>query len=160
MVPQEPLASFAMGCFWSPEELFRNVAGVTHAVVGYTGGVTKNPTYHEIHERDTGHAEAIQITFDPQQVSYEQLLQLFWANHNPTTPNQDGPNIGSQYRSVIFYHTPEQQQAAEHSKAELTGSGKWKRPVVTEIVPAQKFYPAEEYHQRYLQKRGLERCHM
>ncbi|RAL25910.1 peptide-methionine (S)-S-oxide reductase MsrA [Thermoflavimicrobium daqui] len=153
------LATFGAGCFWGVEEAFRNVSGVTQTAVGYMGGHTENPTYEEVCTDRTGHAEVIQLEYDPEQVSYDELLNLFWTMHDPTTLNRQGPDIGTQYRSVIFYHTPEQKQLAEASKNNLNQSGRFSKPIVTEIVPAATFYRAEEYHQRYLQKRGLGSCH-
>jgi peptide-methionine (S)-S-oxide reductase len=151
-------ATFGAGCFWGVESTFRNVAGVTDAAVGYAGGKTENPTYEDVCTDETGHAEVVQVEFDPGVVSYEQLLNVFWANHNPTTLNRQGPDVGTQYRSVIFYHTPEQRTTAEASKANLEKSGKFRGPIVTQIEPAPKFYRAEEYHQRYLEKRGQSHC--
>ncbi len=153
-------ATFAAGCFWGVEEIFRTRPGVIDTVVGYTGGTMDGPTYEEVCTDQTGHAEAVQVTYDPKKISYEELLKIFWENHNPTTPNRQGPDIGSQYRSVIFYHTPEQEKAARGSKEMLQSSGKYKKPIVTEIVAATPFYKAEEYHQKYLVKRGLETCHI
>ncbi|PTX49623.1 peptide-methionine (S)-S-oxide reductase [Melghirimyces profundicolus] len=153
-------ATFGAGCFWGVEELFRKVDGVTSTAVGYMGGTKENPTYEEVCTNRTGHAEVVDLEYDPSVVSYEELLQIFWDNHNPTTLNRQGPDIGSQYRSVIFYHTPEQKEIAEKSKKELEASGKWKDPIVTQIEPAGPFYRAEEYHQRYLQKRGQSSCHI
>ncbi|MCY4672800.1 MAG: peptide-methionine (S)-S-oxide reductase MsrA [Bacteroidetes bacterium] len=151
-------ATFGAGCFWGIEEMFRQLPGVTETAVGYSGGQTKNPTYHEVCSKHTGHAEVVSITFDPTQVTYAQLLDIFWNNHNPTTPNRQGPDVGSQYRSVIFYHSESQKTEAEASltrfQARLT------RPIVTEITPACTFYRAEEYHQQYLEKRGLTHCHL
>jgi peptide-methionine (S)-S-oxide reductase len=126
--------------------------------VGYAGGKTENPTYEDVCSHDTGHAEVVQVEFDPAAVSYDRLLEVFWANHNPTTLNRQGPDVGDQYRSVIFYHSPEQQAAAEASKAQLDQSGRFKNPIVTVIEPAPTFYRAEDYHQRYLEKRGLSHC--
>lgn len=151
-------ATFGAGCFWGVETTFRNVKGVTDAAVGYAGGKTENPTYEDVCSDETGHAEVVQVEFDPTVVSYRQLLEVFWANHNPTTLNRQGPDVGRQYRSVIFYHTPEQRAAAEESKAELEKGGRFRRPIVTQIEPAPAFYRAEEYHQRYLEKRGLSHC--
>jgi peptide-methionine (S)-S-oxide reductase len=131
---------------------------VTNATAGYAGGTTENPTYEDVCAHHTGHAEVVQVEFDPAIVSYGQLLDVFWSNHNPTTLNRQGPDVGDQYRSVIFYHTPEQQAAAGESKARLEQSGRFKRPIVTYIQPAPPFYPAEDYHQRYLEKRGLSHC--
>jgi peptide-methionine (S)-S-oxide reductase len=151
-------ATFGAGCFWGVEATFRATRGVTNATVGYAGGTTENPTYEDVCGHGTGHAEVVQVEFDPAIVSYHQLLDVFWSNHNPTTLNRQGPDVGDQYRSVIFYHTPEQQAAAEASKATLDQSGRFKRPIVTFIQPAPTFYPAEDYHQRYLDKRGLSHC--
>jgi len=147
-------ATFGAGCFWGVEAEFREIPGVVDVAVGYSGGKTANPTYHEVCGGETGHAEVCEVTFDPQQVSYERLLDAFWQMHDPTTRNRQGPDFGTQYRSVIFYHSPEQKAAAESSKAALEASGRFKRPIVTEIVPAGPFYRAEEYHQRYLEKAG------
>jgi peptide-methionine (S)-S-oxide reductase len=153
-------ATFAAGCFWGVEALFRQVPGVINAAVGYTGGHTKNPSYQQVCSGETGHAEAIWLEYDPKVVSYEQLLTLFWNNHNPTTLNRQGPDIGTQYRSAIFYHSPSQAEIAERSKAELAASGRYANPIVTEIVPATTFYHAEEYHQQYFAKRGVAaHCH-
>jgi len=153
-------ATFAAGCFWGVEETFRQLPGVSQTVVGYTGGAKANPTYQAVCTGTTGHAEAVQIDYDPVLVSYSQLLDIFWANHNPTTYHRQGPDVGSQYRSVIFYHTDEQKQLAEASRDQLAASGKYNQPVVTEIVPASEFYSAEDYHQQYLAKRGLSNCHI
>jgi peptide-methionine (S)-S-oxide reductase len=151
-------ATFGAGCFWGVESSFRSIAGVTDAAVGYEGGSTENPTYEDVCTDQTGHAEVVQVEFDPSVVSYEKLLDVFWANHNPTTLNRQGPDVGTQYRSVIFYHSPEQRAAAEASKATLEKSGKFRSPIMTQIEPAPKFYRAEEYHQRYLEKRGRSHC--
>ena len=151
-------ATFGAGCFWGVEATFRATRGVTNATAGYAGGTTGNPTYEDVCSDETGHAEAVQVEFDPAVVSYKQLLDVFWANHNPTSLNRQGPDVGTQYRSVVFYHSPEQQAAAEETKANLEKSGRFPRPIVTQIEPAPKFYPAEEYHQRYLEKRGLSHC--
>ena len=151
-------ATFGAGCFWGVEATFRSVPGMIDAAVGYAGGKTENPTYEDVCSHTTGHAEVVQVEFDPAVVSYDQLLDIFWANHNPTTLNRQGPDVGDQYRSVIFYHSPEQQAAAEASKAQLDKSGRFKNPIVTFIQPAPPFYRAEEYHQRYLEKRGLSHC--
>ncbi|QKG83828.1 peptide-methionine (S)-S-oxide reductase MsrA [Kroppenstedtia pulmonis] len=151
-------ATFGAGCFWGVEELFRKVDGVTDTAVGYMGGKTENPTYEEVCTDRTGHAEVVQVNYDPAVVSYDDLLRLFWKNHNPTTLNRQGPDMGTQYRSAIFYHTDEQRQIAEKSKQEWDASGAFQDPIVTEIVPAATFYRAEEYHQRYLQKRGQSSC--
>jgi peptide-methionine (S)-S-oxide reductase len=152
-------ATFAAGCFWGVEATFRQVKGVTATAVGYTGGNFPNPTYQDVCSHRTGHAEAVEVEYDPTQVTYEQLLDVFWGSHNPTTLNRQGPDVGSQYRSAIFYHTPEQKAAAEASKARLEQSGRYRSPVVTEVTPAPTFYRAEEYHQRYFEKNGLSACH-
>lgn len=152
------LATFGAGCFWGVEEAFRNLEGVTDTAVGYEGGSVENPTYKQVCTDLSGHAEVVRVEYDPARVSYEQLLELFWDNHDPTQLNRQGPDIGTQYRSVIFYHTPDQQAAAEESKQRLEASGRFRRPIVTQIVPAQTFYRAEEYHQQYLAKRGLKGC--
>ena len=152
------IATFAAGCFWGVEETFRNVPGVTDTTVGYTGGHTVNPTYEEVCTHTTGHAEAVRVEYDRAQVSYEELLRVFWGSHNPTTPDRQGPDVGSQYRSAAFYHTPEQRDAALRLKAELDGSGRFGNPIVTEVTPASKFYVAEDYHQQYLASRGLGTC--
>jgi peptide-methionine (S)-S-oxide reductase len=148
------IASFAAGCFWGIEHHFRQIPGVIDAISGYMGGHTQNPTYQQVCSHNTGHAETVQVEYDPNKISYEQLLDIFWNMHTPTQLNRQGPDVGSQYRSIIFYHTPEQQQLAEKSKQELNASGKYNTPIVTEIVPASVFYPAEEYHQRYHEKHG------
>jgi len=153
-------ATFGAGCFWGVEVKFRQTPGVVDAVVGYAGGKTENPTYEDVCTDETGHAEVVQVTFDPAKASYQQLLDVFWNSHNPTTLNRQGPDVGTQYRSVIFYHSPEQKAAALASKEKLEKSGKFGRPIVTQIEPAPKFYRAEEYHQRYLEKRGLAACHI
>ncbi len=153
-------ATFGAGCFWGVEEAFRHVNGVTDAAVGYLGGTLANPTYHDVCTGQTGHAEVVQLDFDPDQVSYEQILEIFWSCHNPTTLNRQGPDIGSQYRSAIFYHSPEQAAAAKTSRDKQEASGRFKRPIVTEIAPASTFYRAEEYHQQYLAKHGLKNCHL
>lgn len=153
-------ATFAAGCFWGVEELFRTTPGVLKTTSGYTGGQTENPNWRLVCQDTTGHAEAVEIEFDPNQISYQQLLSIFWKNHNPTTLNRQGPDYGSQYRSVIFYHTPEQKTLAETSLQELEDSRIWINPIVTQIVPAVKFYPAEEHHQQFLAKRGAKSCHI
>jgi peptide-methionine (S)-S-oxide reductase len=152
-------ATFAAGCFWGVEELFRNTPGVLSTQVGYTGGQTESPTYQQVCTDRTGHAEAVEVEYDPERVSYEQLLDIFWDNHDPTTLNRQGPDVGTQYRSAIFYYNPEQQAAAAASKQARERSGKFRRPIVTQIVPVERFYRAEEYHQQYLAKRGLNHCH-
>lgn len=151
-------ASFAAGCFWGVEEHFRKMKGVKSTRVGYTGGHVKNASYEEVCHGKTGHAEAVEITYDPKEISYDELLQAFWNKHNPTTKNQQGPDYGEQYRSVIFYHNPEQKKEAEASLAKLERAGKWKNPIVTEIVPASDFWQAEDYHQKYLAKKGKKFC--
>jgi len=154
-------ATFAGGCFWGVEAIFAEQKGVISTRVGYTGGDFKNPTYEDVCSDKTGHAEAVEIIYDPAEISYEKLLDVFWSIHNPTTPNRQGPDIGSQYRSAIFYHTPEQKDQAAHSKERLEKSGKFKRAIVTEIVAAKEFYPAEEYHQQYFKKQGVKpACHI
>lgn len=152
-------ATFAAGCFWGVEAAFRQLKGVKSTTVGYMGGHTVSPTYQDVCTDLTGHAEVVQVEYDPQEVTYEQLLDLFWSIHDPTTLNRQGPDIGTQYRSAIFYHTPEQKSAAESFKVRLEASGKVKKSIVTEILPVQEFYKAEEYHQQYLEKRGLSTCH-
>lgn len=153
-------ATFGAGCFWGVEEAFRGMEGVTESAVGYAGGTLPNPTYQEVCTDRTGHAEVVQVEYDPSRVSYDRLLDLFWENHDPTQLNRQGPDVGTQYRSVIFVHTPEQEAAARASKARLEQSGRFRRPVVTEIQPASPFYRAEEYHQQYLAKRGMSHCHL
>ncbi|HEY5311228.1 MAG TPA: peptide-methionine (S)-S-oxide reductase MsrA [Pirellulales bacterium] len=152
-------ATFAAGCFWGVEERFRKMTGVVATAVGYCGGTTTSPTYQQVCTDSTGHAEAVEIEFDPAQVSYEQLLDAFWSNHNPTTRNRQGPDVGSQYRSAVFYHSEAQQQAAIAARDKLAASGRFDRPIVTQIVPAAEFYRAEDYHQQYLAKRGMGQCH-
>jgi peptide-methionine (S)-S-oxide reductase len=147
-------ATFAAGCFWGVEDAFRQVKGVTDAAAGYTGGTMESPTYRDVCGDATGHAEAVQVEFDPAQVPYEELLSLFWRIHDPTTMNRQGPDVGTQYRSAIFFHTPEQEKAARESKAKQEASGRHRRPIVTEITPASRFWRAEEYHQRYNEKHG------
>jgi peptide-methionine (S)-S-oxide reductase len=153
-------ATFGAGCFWGVEAVFRRVKGVTDTAVGYLGGTLKNPTYAEVCTDTTGHAEVVEVTYDPDQVSYEQLLDVFWDNHNPTTLNRQGPDVGTQYRSAIFFHTPEQEAAAHAAIERLTRSNRFRQPIVTAVTPASAFYRAEEYHQRYLEKRGLAHCHI
>ena len=153
-------AIFAAGCFWGVEQTFREVPGVIDAASGYTGGQKDNPTYQEVCTDETGHAEAVEVFFDPEKVSYDTLLNIFWENHNPTQLNRQGPDFGSQYRSAIFYHSESQKAQAEASKAALEASKKFRNPIVTLIEPAVTFYRAEEYHQRYLEKRGLSHCHI
>jgi peptide-methionine (S)-S-oxide reductase len=153
-------ATFAAGCFWGVEGTFRQVEGVTSTRVGYTGGNLDNPTYKDVCSDRTGHAEAVEVEYDPARVSYDQLLNIFWENHDPTQLNRQGPDFGSQYRSAIFFESPAQEQAARVSKANLEKSGRFSRPIVTQIVPAVTFYEAEDYHQQYLEKRGLASCHI
>jgi len=153
-------ATFGAGCFWGVEEDFRQIPGVIDTKVGYMGGSLKNPTYQDVCTDRTGHAEVVQVTFDPAKVSYATLLDAFWNAHDPTTLNRQGPDVGTQYRSAIFFHTPEQEKEAQRSLGALQKSGRFKRPVVTKIEPAQTFYVAEDYHQRYLQKQGLGSCHI
>ena len=153
-------ATFAAGCFWGVEATFRQLPGVTSTRVGYTGGKLENPTYKDVSTDQTGHAEAVEVEYDPAKVSYERLMQVFWENHDPTQLNRQGPDWGTQYRSAIFFHNPEQEAAAKASKEALEKSGKFTRKIVTQIVPATTFYPAEDYHQQYLEKRGLTTCHV
>jgi len=152
-------AMFGAGCFWGVEAIFRRVPGVTETAVGYAGGHLANPTYRDVCTDHTGHAEVVQVTYDPAEVSYEEMLGVFWDAHDPTQVNRQGPDVGTQYRSVIFFWTPEQEAAARKSKAAVEASGRFRRPIATEIVPAGTFYRAEEYHQRYLEKRGAASCH-
>jgi peptide-methionine (S)-S-oxide reductase len=153
-------ATFAEGCFWGVEDTFRQVKGVKDVTVGYTGGATKNPTYKEVCTDRTGHAEAVEIEFDPAQVSYRELLAVFFQSHDSTQWNRQGPDYGSQYRSAIFFHDAEQEAAAREAKETLEKSGIFKRPIVTLIEPAKEFYRAEEYHQRYFEKNGIQGCHL
>ncbi len=151
-------ATFAAGCFWGVEEVFGTLEGVTSTAVGYIGGTTADPTYEDVCSGRTGHAEAVQLHFDPLKVSYELLLDRFWSIHDPTQLNRQGSDLGAQYRSAIFHHGPEQEAAARRSKKALADSGRYKRPIVTEITPASTFYRAEDYHQQYLAKRGKGAC--
>jgi len=151
-------ATFGAGCFWGVEAAFRQVEGVVSTAVGYIGGSLENPTYKDVCTDTTGHAEAVEVTYDPAKVAYEELLKVFWQTHDPTTLNRQGPDVGTQYRSAIFFHGGEQEAAARASKEKLEKSGAYKRPIVTEIVPAGEFWQAEEYHQQYLEKRGLSHC--
>ncbi len=153
-------ATFAEGCFWGVEVTFRNVPGVKDAAVGYMGGTMDNPTYRDVCTDRTGHAEVVQVVFDPAEVSYARLLDVFWGSHDPTQLNRQGPDVGGQYRTAIFYHTPEQKTEAEASKQREDASGRFRRPIVTEIAPAGSFWRGEEYHQQYLTKRGLASCHI
>ncbi|MDQ3698546.1 MAG: peptide-methionine (S)-S-oxide reductase MsrA [Gemmatimonadota bacterium] len=154
------LATFGAGCFWGVEAVFRQVPGVVDAATGYAGGKIPNPSYEDVCSDRTGHAEVVEVRYDPARVAYEALLDVFWGNHDPTTRDRQGPDVGSQYRSVIFYHDDAQRAAAEASRAALERSGRFRRPIVTEVTPAAPFWRAEEYHQRYLEKRGLARCHL
>jgi peptide-methionine (S)-S-oxide reductase len=153
-------ATFAAGCFWGVEAAFRQLKGVKSTRVGYTGGHAANPTYEQVCTDRTGHAEAVEVEYDPAEISYEQLLNAFWENHDPTQRNRQGPDVGSQYRTAIFYHSPQQEAAAIASKEQLSASGKFSRSIATEIVPAGVFYAGEDYHQQYLEKRGLASCHI
>jgi len=153
-------ATFAAGCFWGVEATFRQLPGVISTRVGYIGGRTENPTYKEVCTDTTGHAEAVEIDYDPAKLSYDTLLDTFWENHDPTQLNRQGPDWGKQYRSAIFYHSPEQEAAAKASKEKLEKSHRFSKPIVTQIVPAVTFNEAEDYHQQYLEKRGLASCHI
>jgi len=153
-------ATFGAGCFWGVEAAFRQIKGVISTSVGYSCGSYQNPSYHDVCTGRTGHAESVEVIYDPARVSYDDLLRVFWENHDPTQLNRQGPDWGPQYRSVIFYHTPEQEAAAQASKERLDKSGKYRRPIVTEITPASQFYTAEDYHQQYLEKRGLSSCNI
>ncbi len=160
MTDTTDIAYFAAGCFWGVEAAFRQVQGVRETVVGYQGGVTINPNYQDVCTGQTQHAEVVKVVFDPGVVSYEDLLNIFWQSHDPTTLNRQGPDIGTQYRSAIFYRDDEQKAIAEASKQSQGRRGFFRRPIVTEISPALDFYPAEDYHQQYLEKRGLATCHI
>ncbi len=151
-------ATFAAGCFWGIESAFCQIDGVISTIVGYSGGHTENPTYEEVCTDKTGHAESVLIEFDPEIISYEKLLVIFWEIHDPTTINRQGPDIGSQYRSIVFYHNEDQKNKAFSIKEKIEKSGKYSRKIVTEIIPATTFYRAEEYHQKYFQKHGIVRC--
>jgi peptide-methionine (S)-S-oxide reductase len=153
-------ATFAAGCFWGVEAAFRQLPGVTATRVGYSGGNSANPTYKDVCTDRTGHAEAVEITYDPAKLSYDQLLEVFWENHDPTQLNRQGPDTGTQYRSAIFFHSPEQESAAKASKDNLEKAHRFRKPIVTQVVPAVTFYEAEDYHQQYLEKRGLATCHI
>ena len=153
-------AIFAAGCFWGVEATFRQLPGVISTRVGYTGGQTSNPTYKDVCTDRTGHAEAVEVTYDPAKLSYEKLLDVFWENHDPTQVNRQGPDFGTQYRSAIFFTTPEQETAACASKAALEKSHRFSKPIATQIVPAVTFHEAEDYHQQYLEKKGLASCHI
>jgi len=152
------IAIFAAGCFWGVEDAFRKLDGVVETEVGYTGGTTDNPTYDEVCSDATGHAEAVRIKYDESTVSYQQLLETFWACHDPTQVNRQGPDVGSQYRSAVFYLTPQQKEQARESLDRLEKEGRFRRPIATEITEATRFYRAEEYHQQYFEKRGLSSC--
>jgi peptide methionine sulfoxide reductase msrA/msrB len=151
-------AAFAAGCFWGSQEDFEKVPGVVNTTVGYMGGDMKHPTYEDVCTDKTGHAETVLIEYDPTKVTYDQLLEVFWSHHDPTTPNRQGPDVGTQYRSVIFYYSPEQRTAAEGAIAKLTSSHRFSQPIVTQIVKATDFWKAEDYHQHYLDKNGLQNC--
>jgi len=153
-------AIFAAGCFWGVEATFRQLPGVKSTRVGYTGGHFANPTYKDVCTDRTGHAEAVEIEYDPAVLSYDKLLEIFWENHDPTQLNRQGPDWGTQYRSAIFFHSPEQQAQALASKESLEKAHRYSKPIATQIVPAVTFYPAEDYHQQYLEKRGLASCHI
>ena len=153
-------ATFGAGCFWGVEETFRQIPGVADTAVGYLGGHMQNPTYQDVCTDETGHAEVVQVTYDPAQVGYDRLLDVFWSAHDPTTLNRQGPDVGTQYRSAIFFHSPEQERVAQASKEKMQASGKFRRAIVTEITPASTFYRAEDYHQKYLAKRGMSHCHI
>jgi peptide-methionine (S)-S-oxide reductase len=153
-------ATFGAGCFWGVEVSFRKVPGVTATAAGYLGGTLANPSYEDVCTGRTGHAEVVEVTYDRSKVGYEDLLNVFWTSHDPTTLNRQGPDRGTQYRSAIFYHNEAQRQAAIASKDQWSGSGRFSGPIVTEITPASTFYRAEDYHQRYLEKHGLASCHI
>ncbi len=153
-------ASFGAGCFWGVEATFRELDGVVEALSGYQGGHTPEPTYKDVCTDHTGHAEVVEVEYDPAKISYDKLLDVFWSEHDPTQVNRQGPDVGTQYRSVIFFYSPEQEQAARASKAKLEASGRFKKPIATQIEPAPTFHRAEEYHQQYLAKRGLRHCHI
>lgn len=154
------LATFGAGCFWGVEETFRNLKGVLTTAVGYMGGDKDDPTYEDVCTDETGHAEVIQIEYDPEQISYDELLRVFWENHDPTTLNRQGPDSGTQYRSVVFFHSPEQQRLAREAIGLLEKHRVFKNQIVTQVVAAQTFWRAEEYHQKYLAKKGLSHCHI
>jgi peptide-methionine (S)-S-oxide reductase len=153
-------AVFGAGCFWGVEAAYRQIPGVLSTRVGYLGGTMQNPTYEDVCSGHTGHAEVVEVTYDPARITYDDLLTVFWENHDPTTLNMQGPDVGEQYRSAIFYRGDKQKAAALSSKDERDRSGKYRRPIVTEVTPASTFYPAEDYHQQYLEKRGLANCHI
>jgi peptide-methionine (S)-S-oxide reductase len=153
-------ATFGAGCFWGVEAAFRQIKGVKSTAVGYEGGKTSNPSYKDVCTDRTGHAEVVQVEYDPSEVSYADLLTVFWENHDPTQVNRQGPDVGTQYRTVVFYHNDEQKRVAEESKEKLEASGKFRKPIATAIEPATTFWMAEDYHQQYLEKRGLASCHI
>jgi len=153
-------AVFGAGCFWGVESFFREVPGVQDAVCGYAGGSVPNPTYKQVCNGNTGHAEVVEVTYDPAEVSYDRLLDVFFANHDPTTMNRQAPDVGSQYRSAVFAKTPEQEQIAKRKIEQLTQAGRFKRPIVTSVEPFRNFHRAEEYHQRYFEKHGMPSCHV
>ncbi len=153
-------ATFAAGCFWGVEALYRELLGVTATAVGYIGGKMEDPTYRQVCSHTTGHAEAVEVTYDPTKVSYDDLLNVFWENHDPTQLNRQGPDVGDQYRSEIFYHNAEQEAVAQASLERLQASRRFRRPIVTQVTPAETFYMAEDYHQQYLEKRGMASCHV
>lgn len=153
------VATFGAGCFWGVELTFQKTKGVTSTSVGYTGGTTRNPTYEQVCTGRSGHAEVVRVEFDPSIVSYEELLDVLWGCHDPTTLNRQGPDIGTQYRSAIYFHSPEQEASARASMKKVAQSGRFRSPIVTEITPAPEYYLAEDYHQQYLEKRGMGSCH-
>ena len=160
MANQTQKATFGAGCFWGVEATFRQIPGVIATRVGYSGGRTQNPSYKQVCYEDTGHAEVVEVTYDPAQVKYEDLLKVFWENHDPTTLNRQGPDVGEQYRSAVFFHDAAQEAAARKSMRELEAAKVFSRPIVTEITPAAEFWEAEDYHQQYLEKRGMASCHI
>ena len=151
-------ATFAAGCFWGVEAAYRQIPGVLSTAVGYEGGTLANPSYQDVCTDRTGHAEVVEVEYDPARVTYDRLLDVFWENHDPTQKNRQGPDVGTQYRSAIFFHDAEQERAAKASKEKLEKAGRYRKPIVTEIVPASPFWKAEDYHQQYLEKRGLSTC--
>ena len=153
-------ATFGAGCFWGVEAAYRQIPGVLTTTVGYLGGTLDKPTYKDVCSGRTGHAEVVEVAYDPARITYDDLLTVFWENHDPTTLNRQGPDVGAQYRSAIFYHDDAQKTAAIASRDERDRSGRHPRPIVTEITPATSFYEAEDYHQQYLEKRGLSSCHI
>ena len=154
------IATFGAGCFWGVEVAFSRIPGVSETAVGYSNGHTENPTYKDVCTDETGHAEAVQVTYDPAKVTFNNLLDAFFALHDPTQVNRQGPDFGKQYRTAIFYHSPEQEAAAKASKEQLEKSRRFSKPIVTQIVPAVSFFEAEDYHQQYLEKKGLASCHI